>query len=200
MLPTDRDIANATAIVRWLLEQGLDGIPLTKTNALGQAVVREAARRWPQWWHAELFGEPHREAELAVLETLHATLLHLKLVRRRSGRLVTTPRGRDLLTHPEKLFDVLLEDLQGQDAFQHMIWSTVLDQLGRAESVPYLALADEPFARACREGWRDREGAKPTKDEVGWMVPTSSGGQRGPASSSSTSTLGRRSGIPCSSS
>jgi len=41
-------------------------------------IVRQAAQLWPHWWNAELFGEPHREAELAPLESLHDGLRRLK--------------------------------------------------------------------------------------------------------------------------
>jgi hypothetical protein len=43
------DIDEATAVVRWLLEGGLDGLGLTKTHALQRTVVREAAQCWPHF-------------------------------------------------------------------------------------------------------------------------------------------------------
>jgi hypothetical protein len=64
--PSD-PVRQATAPAQWLLELGLEGVPLTAIHALARAVVREAALRWPDWWNAELFGPPHREADLAVL-------------------------------------------------------------------------------------------------------------------------------------
>lgn len=42
---------------QWLLEAGLNGVPLTQTNALGRVIVRQAAQLWPHWGNAELFGE-----------------------------------------------------------------------------------------------------------------------------------------------
>lgn len=166
----EEDIHDATAVARWLLEQGVEGIALTKTNALSRAVVRDAARRWPHWWNAELFGEPHREAELVVLETLHAILLHLRLVRRRAGRLLTTPRGRELLADPAALFDALIEDLQGHHPFHQMIWSTILAALAAAGAVSYSELDDAALTRAQGEGWRDRDGVAPTKREIDGIV------------------------------
>jgi len=42
--------AAATAPARWLLEMAsADGVPLTQTNALARAIVREIAQRWPDW-------------------------------------------------------------------------------------------------------------------------------------------------------
>ncbi len=61
---TASEVDAATEPARWLLEAGTGGIDLTQTHALARAVVREAAERWPHWWHAELFGPPHREADL----------------------------------------------------------------------------------------------------------------------------------------
>jgi hypothetical protein len=66
------EIDEATAVVRWLLEAGLDGVGLTKAHALGRAVVREAAEHWPHWWRHELFGPPHRESDLPVLAAVAA--------------------------------------------------------------------------------------------------------------------------------
>ena len=65
-------IEETTVLARWLLEQGVDGLGLTKTHALQRAIVREVAERWPHWWHHELFGPPHREADLPVLVQTHA--------------------------------------------------------------------------------------------------------------------------------
>ena len=59
--------------------RSVDGLGLTKTHALQRAVVREAAERWPHWWNHELFGPPHREAELPVLQETHAGLRRLRL-------------------------------------------------------------------------------------------------------------------------
>ena len=95
----------------WLLERGVQGLGLTKTYALQRAVVREAAECWPQWWNHELFGPPHREAELPVLEETHAALRRLRLLRRQRETLRTTTRGRELLADPEELAETLHEDL-----------------------------------------------------------------------------------------
>jgi hypothetical protein len=63
-------LERATAPARWLLDMGAEGIALTQTHALARAVVREGAERWPQWGDAELFGPPHREADVRVLGEL----------------------------------------------------------------------------------------------------------------------------------
>src|SRR5919197_1149663 len=63
------DIQKATALVRWLLQHGVDGLGLTKTHALERAVVREVAERWPGWWRRELLTDPE-----ALLQVLRADL------------------------------------------------------------------------------------------------------------------------------
>ena len=91
--PEDQAAA-ATAPARWLLETASGGgVPLTQTYALARVVVREAAERWPGWWNAELFGVPHREADMPVLEELREGLLRKRLVRRRGRSSSQPPRG-----------------------------------------------------------------------------------------------------------
>lgn len=170
MAAPEHDILDATALARWLLTLGCDEIALTKTGALSQAVVREAARRWPHWWNAELFGEPHREAEFVVLETLHVTLRHIKLMRRRAGRLLTTPRGRELLADPEGLFDVLVDDLWGQDPFRATIAGAVIETLDGEQAVGYLEASRAATTRIASGMWRDASGSAPTEDEVSWLA------------------------------
>jgi hypothetical protein len=104
-------VTQATAPARWLLDLGLEGVPLTATHVLARAVVREAALRWPGWWNAELFGPPHREADLRVLAALREGLLRSKLMRRRGQKLYATPLGRELATRPALLINKLSPDL-----------------------------------------------------------------------------------------
>ena len=53
-------LEQATAPARWLLDAGVEGVPLTAMFTLPELTVREAVQRWPGWWHADLFGPPHR--------------------------------------------------------------------------------------------------------------------------------------------
>lgn len=127
--PPSDQVDEATAPARWLLVAGRDGVPLTQTYALARVVVREAAERWPGWWAAELFGPPHREADVPVLGDLHEGLRRLKLMRRRGRALYTTPRGRQLLAEPAALLQVLTADLGGGDAFTEMVAGAVVARL-----------------------------------------------------------------------
>src|SRR6266550_3316212 len=120
---------SALAPARWLLRAGVDGIPLTQTNALARSVVREAAERWPGWWDAELFGPPHREVDLAVLNALHDGLRRLGLVRRRGRRLHTTVRGRELADQPARLLEAFAGDLGAGDLFTAAVADSMIGVL-----------------------------------------------------------------------
>jgi hypothetical protein len=168
---TAHDLEDATAPARWLLERGArEGVALTATYALARAVVREAAERWPSWWDAELFGPPHREADLAVLEALHAGLRRLKLVRRRGRRLHTTASGRELADDAAGLLRVLIADLGGGDPFTETVTATVTGTLAAEAACEHDLLVASALRDARRGGWRDPDGQTPTERDVSWVV------------------------------
>jgi hypothetical protein len=70
-VPTRADVEAAMEPLLWLLARLADGVKLTQTGALPRALVREAVERYPDWWDSEMFGPPHREAEVYPLEVLH---------------------------------------------------------------------------------------------------------------------------------
>ncbi|WP_259315671.1 plasmid pRiA4b ORF-3 family protein [Capillimicrobium parvum] len=164
------EVLAATAPARWLLDQAEAGVPLTQTYALARVVVREAAERWPGWWDAELFGPPHREAELAVLEALHEGLRRLRLVRRGGRRLLTTARGRELAADPGALLQALAADLGAGDAFTESVAVAVLDALRGGESCDWRELDAAAFARVRRQPWAGPDGAPPGERDVGAVV------------------------------
>jgi hypothetical protein len=164
------EIVTATAPARWLLDEATAGVPLTQTYALARAVVRDAAVRWPGWWDAELFGPPHREADLAVLESLHEGLRRLRLVRRRGRRLLATVRGRELAAAPGALLQVLSADLGAGDAFTESVAVAVVDALREAESCDWRELDSAACARVRREGWAGPDGTPPSEHAVGGVV------------------------------
>jgi hypothetical protein len=159
------DIDEATALVRWLLEAGVDGLGLTKTHALRRAIVREAAERWPHWWRRELFGPPHRESDLPVLEAMHAALRRLRLLRRQRGTLLTTARGRRLLADPEALLTLLHEDL-GSDGFEGDAWLLIEEVLLEHGPLDGERLTEIVGPLLGTEGWRYADGAPLD----GWML------------------------------
>jgi hypothetical protein len=153
------EIDDATAVVRWLLEAGLDGLGLTKTHALRRAVVRVAAERWPHWWRHELFGPPHRESDLPVLAEVHAALRRLRLMRRQREMLLTTARGRGLLVDPEALVKSLHDDLGGE-GFDGDAWLLIEEALHEHGPLESDRLTEIVGRRLIVEGWRDADGAR----------------------------------------
>jgi Plasmid pRiA4b ORF-3-like protein len=152
------EIDEATAVVRWLLKAGVDGLGLTKTHALRRAVVREAAERWPHWWRQELFGPPHRESDLPVLAEVHVALRRLRLMRRRREMLLTTTRGRELLADPEALLNLLHDDLGG-DGFDGDAWLLIEEVLHEHGPLASERLTEIVGRLLIVEGWRDADGA-----------------------------------------
>jgi len=153
------DSDEATAVVRWLLEAGVDGVGLTKTHALGRATVREAAERWPHWWSHELFGPPQREADLPVLEATHTGLRRLRLMRRQRETLRTTARGRALLADADALLDVLHDGLGGGEGFEAEAWVLIEEALHTYGPVPGDALVALLGAMLRIGGWSNGDAA-----------------------------------------
>ena len=163
-------IGEATAPARWLLAAGVDGIVLTQTHALARAVVRDAAERWPGWWDAELFGPPHREADVAVLAALHEGLRRLRLLRRRGRRLYATVRGRELAQDPPALLAVLAADLGAGAQFATAVAAAVTGTLAARDQSSHADLAAAALAHVRRGGWHDGDGRPPTSHDVSWVV------------------------------
>ena len=137
---------------------GVDGLGLTKTHALQRAIVREVAERWPHWWRHELFGPPHREADLPVLAQTHVGLRRLRLLRRQRETLLTTARGRQLVADPEALLRVLHEDLAG-DGFHGDAWLLIEEVLHARGPLEIDRLTEIVGRLLVAEGWRDADGA-----------------------------------------
>jgi Plasmid pRiA4b ORF-3-like protein len=165
------DLAGAaTAPARWLLETASDGgVPLTQTHALARIVVREAAERWPGWWDADLFGVPHREADMALLGELREGLLRKRLIRRRGSKLLATAKGRKLAGDPIALLYELALDLGGGDLFTSMVAGVIVDELDENASRTHDQLV-APAHEASQWGWRDPDGNPPSELGVSWVV------------------------------
>jgi DNA-binding PadR family transcriptional regulator len=167
----DQEVQDALAPARWLLDAAANGgVPLTQTHALARAVVREAAERWPHWWDAELFGPPHREADMPLLGALHEGLRRLRLVRRRGRKLHATVAGRKLLEDPAALLYELAQDLGGEDAFTDAIAEAVIDRLIEGTPCTREQLDAPALRRALDGGWRDSTGQPPGERDVSWVV------------------------------
>ena len=107
----------ALAPTLWLLERANEGIRLTQTGALNRAFVREAAERWPGWWAAEVFGPPHREADVTPLLEIDGLLRAVRLIRRTGSRVASTKKGRAIQSRPPALLQILVSGLFEGDTF-----------------------------------------------------------------------------------
>ena len=152
------DSAEATALVRWLLEGGVAGLGLTKTHALQRALVREAAERGPEWWAHDLFGTPQREAELPVLEVTHAALRAMRLLRRQGETLRTTAQGRALLADPDALLEALHDDISLGAEFEAAAWNHIEGVLHEHGALPDQELAVIVASLLRNEGWSQAGG------------------------------------------
>jgi Plasmid pRiA4b ORF-3-like protein len=160
----------ATEPARWLLATGIEGVALTQTHSLARAVVREAALRWPGWWNAELFGEPHREADVRIVGTLREGLQRLGLMRRRNRTLRTSPRGRELAEDPLALLLVLAADLGGGDPFEEDAAEAVAGLLTARGQASHDHLARAALTRVARAGWAGPDGLPPDERELSAIV------------------------------
>jgi len=162
--------AAATSPARWLLELGGDGgVPLTQTHALARTMVREAAERWPDWWDADLFGPPHREADMFVLGELREGLVRQRLLRRRGEKLLATTKARTLAGDPLALLYQLASELGAGDPFQTMVAGVVVDVLDAEPAVTHDRLV-EPAHEAAQWGWRGPDGSPPDERGVSHVV------------------------------
>lgn len=170
--PSRDAIEAGFAPLLWLLGRGSqDGLPLTQTGALAQQVVREAAVRFPDWWNSKLFGPPHREAELPLLEELHALLRRAGLLRKRGRRLLLTKRARSARDDPDALLEALALHLIGGDPFEREV-----AELASAVLLCERELDRDALSQAVHEAvagaWRGGDGAPVTQPHVdGSMRP-----------------------------
>lgn len=149
--PAVDDAATVLEPVLWLLAQARDGIALTQTGALNRALVREAVRRWPQWWN-ERFPPPHQEADVMPLLQLHRQLRDMRLLRRSGRRLLATARARRL--EATELFAACATALLAGHTFDASVGELAATLLLAGEPVDSGRLAEriQPVIEA--EGWR----------------------------------------------
>jgi hypothetical protein len=156
--PTLPESASAFEPLLWLLDRGRDdGLQLTQTGALARAIVREAVERFPHWWDAELFGPPHQEAELVVLERLHALAREAGLLRKRKRRLLLTARGKAALQEPGALIETVAPHLYTGSPFEREV-----AELASAALLTERELGREELSAvvhdAVHEDWRTEDG------------------------------------------
>lgn len=157
--------------VCWLLDAGRTGAALTQTGALSRALVRDAALRWPNWWRAELFGPPHREAELPMLTELRGRLVALRLLRRRGRALHTTKRGLALVDTSDELRPLLRDDMASGSDIETTSWWLLSELLLAAgpNGVTMEEIEHELLDVLDDAGWRVLGGEQLNRDDL-WHV------------------------------
>lgn len=115
--------------LRWLLELGVAGVPLTRRHNLARAVAIEAADRFG--WAAPGGRAPRGEADVPELVTLHGIARgELGALRRTGSKLVLTAEGRRLLDDPEAMWDAATNALaapeHGGDEFDSTMHEVAL--------------------------------------------------------------------------
>ena len=154
-----------------LLELVRDGIELTPTGLMKQASVRQLLDTlgWGGDW---VFGRTLREDNLPPVRWLRHAAHVLHLVRRRQGRLVLTPKGRELDGNAGELWQHFVANLpQGDTAEERMagaLWLLTL-RPGRSTYGLYDRHAELLFDMiAWQSGQR-----RPTDHQVHqWHLPT----------------------------
>lgn len=156
--PPAGDTEFAFGPLLWLLDRGRDGgLQLTQTGALARAIVREAAESFPHWWDAELFGPPHQEAELVLLETLDALARSAGLLLKRKRRLLITARAKAVLEEPATLIDAVAPHLFTGGPFEREVAELASAVLLVERKLTRAALA-ATVHDAVHEDWRAEGG------------------------------------------
>ena len=150
----------------WLLQQGVSGIELTQTGALNRALVRASVERFPAWWHAEVWGPPHREDEVSPLWEVHDLARRMRLLRKTGRRLALTKRGELLLGDPADLPDAVAPYLIAAEGFACAVQELAVAVLLAAEgSVDYDEMQARLHAAVVADGW-NAAGESPDVHEV----------------------------------
>ena len=169
--PPAGEIESELEPLLWLLDRGRDdGLQLTQTGALARAIVREAAERFPHWWDAELFGPPHQEAELVLLETLDALAREVGLLRKRKRRLLITARAKAILEEPATLIDAVAPHLYAGSPFEREVAELAGAVLLVKRKLTRDALA-ETVHDALHEDWRAEGGPLEERDVERALAP-----------------------------
>ena len=160
-------VGDTSFSLRWLLEQLVEGVPLTQTGNLGQKFVQGAASRFG--W--DFPSPPRTEDELFELHLVRHFAQRLGLARRSGRRLVLTVRGREALREPEQLWRCAARGLIGTDPFVALAGELCLAMLVDLEVMSASAIRATIFAAACEAGFRDnRTGDPPGDGAVSWAL------------------------------
>ncbi|MPZ89578.1 MAG: hypothetical protein GEU81_16245 [Nitriliruptorales bacterium] len=151
--------------LRWLLEELVDGQPLTQTGNLNRAFVQHAAARFG-WWPPNLHSLPRGEDELHDLHHVRGLTQRLGLIRSSGRKLALTPRGRGLIDDPEGLWRTAALGLLPADGFTLVVGEVTLALLATRDTVPAGELQAVAAEVVGEEGWRDKSTDAPADDRA----------------------------------
>ena len=104
---TDQERDGVLRPVRWLLQEASgEGLELTRDGYLKPALVKRAMEELG--WADSVMGKGNRETQAREVAELRRHLMDWKLLSKRKGRLVLSPRGRRGLERPEDLWDYVV--------------------------------------------------------------------------------------------
>lgn len=138
--PPDDERQSALEPLTWLLGSCRDGVRVTDAGYLDPALVREAVERF-DWWPFD--DRPRSEADLYPLALLHRIAKRNRWLQRRSRRITTSRRARELLDDPVALWWALVGTVGQPNAYAGMVSELIALRLleGPAES---FGLIDSP--------------------------------------------------------
>ncbi len=109
---TDQERDGVLRPVRWLLQEASgEGLELTKDGYLKPALVKRAME--DLGWADPVMGKGNRETHAREVAELRQHLMDWKLLSKRKGRLVLSPRGRRGLERSEDLWDYMVDEFAG---------------------------------------------------------------------------------------
>ena len=154
----------------WLLERANEGIKLTQTGALNQALVREFAERWPGWWEADLFGPPYRETDVNRLWELHELLRAVRLLRRRGPKIFATKRAQELQEDPAALLQLLTGELLSGDSFDAACAELAAEAILAGAKADFgESLAEQIRPAVIAQSW-EADGEQPDVRDISWAI------------------------------
>ena len=96
--------------VSWLLQEASgDGLELTKDGYLKPVLVKRAMEELG--WADPVMGKGNRETHARQVAELRQHLMDWRLLSKRKGRLILSPRGRRGLERPEDLWDCMVDEI-----------------------------------------------------------------------------------------
>ncbi len=154
-------------LMRWLLDQLANGIPLTQTGNLSQKFVQAAADRFG--W--DFSRPPRSEDDLYDLHQLRHLAQRLGLARRSGRKLALTNRGRAQVGDPGVLWRSVARGVFGDNAFHIFAGELFLALLADTELMPYDDINATVRQAVAEEGFRQTRTGEPADErDVSWAI------------------------------